>query len=280
LQCDPESYLRDDDHVFAYATGRSFYERLFPNSHVTLGWSSITVHWLSAVPTTLSGQIFSPLGSADERAAYAERAADDWRRFLGHRFAELVPGGQLVIVGSGADEHGRCGAEGLLELANGALREMVADGTLAGAAYERMVVPTYYRTRDEFLAPLVDPSAPANASTSGNASAPPDPSASDSASAGAFTLQECAEADLADPLWERYEQDGDVAAFAASASAFLRAFSEPSLFGAIAAEHSAQTAAKLADDFYARVREAIAAHPEQAQCAWRLVLLRLAKPGP
>lgn len=149
---------------------------------------------------------------------------------------------------------------------------MVAEGALDSADYERMVVPTYYRTRDEFLAPLVEPSA------SANVSAPPDPSASASASAGAFTLQECAEADLADPLWERYEQDGDVAAFAASASAFLRAFSEPSLFGAIAAEHSAQAAAKLADDFYARVREAVAAHPEQARCAWRLVLLRLAKP--
>ncbi len=273
LQTDPQSYLRDDEHVFAYAVGRSFYERLFPSAHVTLGWSSITVHWLSAVPTTLSGQIFSPLGSPAERTAYAERAADDWHRFLSNRFAELVPGGQLVIVGSGADEHGRCGAEGLLELANDALREMVAEGVLSSADYERMVVPTYYRTREEFLAPLRDLSSPADPS------APADPPAPGSALLSEFTLQECAETDLADPLWESYEQGGDVAAFAASASEFLRAFSEPSLFGAIAAERSAQAATKLADDFYARVREAVAAHPEQAQCAWRLVLLRLAKPG-
>ncbi|HTA05337.1 MAG TPA: hypothetical protein VK774_03145, partial [Solirubrobacteraceae bacterium] len=202
--------------------------------------------------------------SADERAAYAERAAEDWRCFLGHRFDELVPGGQLVIVGSGADDHGRCGAEGLLELANGALREMVAEGALDSTDYERMVVPTYYRTREEFLAPLADSSA----SASGISAQP-----------SSFTLQECAETDLADPLWERFERDGDVATFAASASAFLRAFSEPSLFGAISSERSAHEAAQLADDFYARVREAVAAHPEQAQCAWRLVLLRLAKPG-
>jgi hypothetical protein len=263
LESDRQSYLRDDEQVFAYAVGRSFYERLFPASHVALGWSSITVHWLSSVPVPLREQIFSPLGSPQERAAYAERAAEDWRRFLAHRFAELVPGGQLVIVGSGADEHGRCGAEGLLELANGALREMVAEGVLDRADYERMVVPTYYRTREEFLAPLADPSA----------------STSASASPGSFTLQECVETDLADPLWERYEQGGDIAAFAGSASSFLRAFSEPSVFGAIAAEHSAREASELADEFYARVREAVAAHPEQAQCAWRLVLLRLAKPG-
>src|ERR1700743_662343 len=98
LQSDPQSYLHADEHVFAYGVGRSFYERLFPSSHVALGWSSITVHWLSAVPTALSGQIFSPLGSPEERTAYAARAADDWRRFLEHRFAELLPGGQLVIV--------------------------------------------------------------------------------------------------------------------------------------------------------------------------------------
>jgi hypothetical protein len=263
LESDPQSYLRDAEQVYAYAVGRSFYERLFPASHVALGWSSITVHWLSSVPVPLREQIFSPLGSPDEHAAYAQRAAEGWRRFLGHRFAELMPGGQLVIVGSGADERGRCGAEGLLQLANVALREMVAEGALDRADYERMVVPTYYRTREEFLAPLVDPSASTSASTS----------------PGSFTLQECVETDLADPLWERYEQDGDLAAFAASACAFLRAFSEPSLFAAIAAARSAQAAAQLADDFYARVREAVAAHPEQARCAWRLVLLRLSKPG-
>lgn len=253
LDADPQSYLRDQENVFAYAAGRSFYERLFAASQVTLGWSSITVHWLSAVPEPLREHIFSPLGSAAERAAYAARAAEDWRRFLEARFEELTPGGQLVIVGSGADEQGRCGAEGLLELANRALREMVAERALVREQYERMVVPTYYRTRAEWLAPLEDPAAP-------------------------FALQECSETDLTDPLWARYEQSGDLAAYAASASDFLRAFSEPSLFGAIASEGSPEQAAKLADDFYARVREAVALQPAEARCAWRLALLRLAKP--
>jgi hypothetical protein len=247
LQADPESYLRADANVFAYAAGRSFYERLFPASRVTLGWSSITVHWLSAVPVPLREQIFSPLGAPEERAAYAARAAEDWQRFLGHRSEELVPGGQLVIVGSGADEHGRCGAEGLLDLANGVLRELVAEGSLSPDEYESMVVPTYYRTRQEFLAPLEQSSS--------------------------LALEECAETALADPLWARYEQSGDLAEYAASAADFLRAFSEPSLFGAIAAAR----APKLADVFYARVREAIAERPTDARCDWRLVLLRLAK---
>jgi hypothetical protein len=251
LQTDPESYLRADANVFAYAAGRSFYERLFSDARVTLGWSSIAVHWLSAVPVPLREHIFSPLGTTEERAAYAARAAEDWQRFLDHRSQELAPGGQLVIVGSGADEHGRCGAEGLLDLANDVLRELVAEGSLSAAEHEAMVVPTYYRTRQEFLAPLRQSSA--------------------------LALEECAEAALADPLWTAYEQSGDLAEYAASAADFLRAFSEPSLFGAIAAERSAQDARKLADLFYTRVREAIAARPAEARCDWRLVLLRLAK---
>lgn len=252
---DPDSYLRGAEDVFAYAAGRSFYERLFPGSHVALGWSSITVHWLSAVPQPLRAHIFSPLGSAEERVAYAERAAEDWKRFLGHRFAELVPGGRLVIVGSGADEHGLSGAEGLMDLANSVLSEMKSEGKLSAEDYERMVVPTYYRTRAEFLAPLED-------------------GAQDS-----LELEECSETALADPLWARYEQSGDLAEYAAGAADFLRAFSEPSLFGAIASERGAEVAARLAEDFYTRVREEIAKHPAEARCAWRLVLLRLSKPA-
>ncbi len=254
LQDDPHSYLRDTTNVFAYAAGRSFYERLFPAGQVALGWSSITVHWLSSVPMPLREHIFSPLGDARERAAYAARAAEDWQRFLGHRLQELTPDGQLVIVGSGADENGRSGAEGLLDMANDALREMVSENTLSRADYEQMVVPTYYRTLNEFTEPFGKP-----------------------APAGSLELEESSQTDLADPLWASYEQSGDVAAYAKGVADFLRAFSEPSLFAGIAAQRSPQAAAELAHEFYGRVAEAVAKQPADARCTWRLVLLRVAK---
>jgi hypothetical protein len=254
LAADPQSYLCNAANVFAYATGRSFYEQLFPAEHVAIGWSSITVHWLSSVPTPLREHIFSPLGDARERAAYAGHAAEDWQLFLGHRLEELQQDGQLVVVGSGADESGQSGAEGLMELANDALREMVAEGTLSREAYEQMVVPTYYRTLSEFIAPL-----------------------GRSTPTGSFELEECSETDLADPLWASYRQSGDVAEYATGVADFLRAFSEPSLFAGIAAEHSSQATAALADEFYGRVRDAVAKQPAMAKCTWRLVLLRLAK---
>jgi len=257
LEADPQSYLRETANVFAYATGRSFYERLFAAEHVAIGWSSITVHWLSSAPAALREHIFSPLGDARERAAYAARAAEDWQLFLAHRLAELEQDGQLVVVGSGADEHGRSGAEGLMELANDVLRAMVAESALSREQYEQMVVPTYYRTVSEFTEPLGKPTA-----------------------AGSFELQECSQTDLADPLWASFQQDGGVAAYANGVADFLRAFSEPSLFGAIAPGRSSRSAAELADEFYGRVRDAVAKQPAQARCSWRLVLLRLAKRSP
>jgi hypothetical protein len=119
-----------------------------------------------------------------------------------------------------------------------------------------MAIPTYYRTLGEFAEPL-------------GASYP----------AGSFALEESLETDLDDPLWARFQQSGDVEEYAASAGAFLRAFSEPSLFGAIAVVRPPEEAAMLAGEFYGRVRDAIARKPEQARCAWRLVLMRVAKHG-
>jgi SAM dependent carboxyl methyltransferase len=251
LRDDPDSYLRADPAVFSFASGRSFYEQLFPAGSVSLGWSSITVHWLSAPPTAIRRHIFSPLASTNERAAYAARAAEDWTQFLVHRRAELVPGGRLVIVGSGADAGGRSGAEGLLDLANDVLAEMVSDGALAPGVYERMVIPTYYRTREEFIAGL------------GAASV-----------AEGLELESCSEDALSDPLWSEFQRTGDLDTYARAMSDFTRAFSEPSLFGPVAVRGPLQA---TADEFYARLTQAIKGRPERAASNWHLVLLSIRK---
>ena len=47
LETDPDSYLRDQPHVYTFAAGKSFYEPLFPPNTVTLGSSSYAVMWPS-----------------------------------------------------------------------------------------------------------------------------------------------------------------------------------------------------------------------------------------
>jgi hypothetical protein len=64
VHTDPGSYLRDQPNVFSFATGKSFYEPLFPPNTITLGWSSYALMW----PSQLQ-HLFPVMFSAREAAA-------------------------------------------------------------------------------------------------------------------------------------------------------------------------------------------------------------------
>lgn len=242
LASSPESYLNGAREVYAFASGASFYGRLFPAQTLDLGWNSIAVHWLSAVPCSIPNHIWSPYAQGAVRDAFRKRAADDWQAFLTARAAEFRSGGQLVVVASSADDRGFAGAEGLMNMANEELLAMVRRRLITGDQYDAMAIPTYYRTKAEFEAPFFAAGSP-------------------------FELLESAPQVLADPFWPQYERTHDAAAFAASYTAFFRAFSEPCLFGG--------TAPDVADQFYTGVQERIAADPAAAVCRWQLLLMRV-----
>jgi hypothetical protein len=237
----PNSYLNGARDIYAYAAGVSFYERIFPPKTQTIGWNSIAVHWLSAVPCAIPNHIWSPYAQGEVRAAFRARAQQDWRDFLNARAEEFVSGGQIVVVASSADERGFTGAEGLMNMANDELLAMVRRRRITGDQYDRMAIPTYYRTRSEFEAPFT-------------ADSP-------------FELIESTPAVLQDPFWPAYEQNHDAQAFASAYSAFFRAFSEPCLFGT--------TNTPAASEFYAGVQKRIAADPAHTVCRWQLLLMRL-----
>jgi hypothetical protein len=92
LANDPDSYLRNDPAAFA-AVGRSYFQQILPTSSVTLGWSAWAVQWLSRVPCAIPDQVQVAYSrDAAARSAFAEQAAEDWRRFLTIRSRELRPG--------------------------------------------------------------------------------------------------------------------------------------------------------------------------------------------
>ena len=241
LATSPDSYLKGVANVYAFAAGVSFYERIFPERTQTLGWNSIAVHWLSAVPCAVPDHIWSPYAQGPVRDAYRRRAAQDWANFLNARAAEFISGGQIAIVASSADERGFPGAEGLMNMANEELLAMVQGGAITADEYGKMVIPTYYRTGKEFEAPFTG-------------DAP-------------FELLESSPTVLADPFWPSFEQTHDAQAFAASYTAFFRAFSEPCLFGGLNST--------IADEFYKGVQQRIAAAPASAVCRWQLRLMRI-----
>ncbi|WP_082527073.1 hypothetical protein [Kitasatospora sp. MBT63] len=241
----PTSYLGGPG-VFGCAQARSFYEPLFPPGELHLAWSSIAVHWLSRLPVPVDGHVYGPRATGAAREALRGQSAADWADFLVHRAAELVPGGQLVVVGGAATDDGLSGAEGLFDLALEQLDELVGRGELTAGQLAAMTVPTWNRTAAEYLGPLRG-----------------------GPLAERFRLEEAEFVVLEDPMWGRYCADGDLDAYAREVSAsFLAAFG-PSLFAGPVAV-GPRTVRLFADGLTARVKE----RPEQGAARWRIELLR------
>ena len=250
----PESYLRSVDNAFTLAAGKSFYERIFPDGFLSLGWSAISVHWLSKFPCSIPNHVYAQRAGETVREAYAEQASEDWRRFLGHRARELRPSGELIVVAVTTDDTGSTGGESLMDLTNDPLLSMVDAGAIRPEEYGRMNMPAYHRTMEEFSEPL---------------------------RFGALTedliLKEGIRAKFSDQLWPEYEQRGDASAFAASYTEFMRAFTEAPLFAGLDADRTPTDRERLASEYFERMRSLIEANPERARWDWHVALLRVAK---
>ena len=250
----PESYLHSVDNTFALAAGKSFYERIFPHGFLSLGWTAISVHWLSRVPCSIPDHVYAQRAGQRVREAYSEQASKDWRRFLGHRARELRPGGELIVVAVTTDDTGSTGGESLMDLTNEPLLAMVDAGSIRREEYGRMNMPAYHRTMDEFTEPL---------------------------RSGALTedliLKEAIRTEFPDQLWPEYERTGDANAFAASYTKFMRAFTEAPLFAGLDADRTSADRERLTNEYFERMRSLIEANPERARWDWHVALLRVAK---
>ena len=140
--------------MFCFASGTSIYHQIFPPNHIAFGYSAITEHWLSRKPCNIPDEIWSPRATGKVRDAWAAQAITDWAAFLQYRVLEMQPSARLVIVGSGANQQGKSGAEGLTDLANAVLQQLVKNRTLYPREYEEMAIPTYYRTAEEWKEPF------------------------------------------------------------------------------------------------------------------------------
>jgi hypothetical protein len=249
----PDTYLRTPD-VFAFAAGRSFYERIFPRASVLLGWSAIAVHWLSRVPEPITDHVYSAFATGSVRDAFARQSAADWDAFLTARAAELRPGGQAVVVGGMALDDGTSGAEALMTALNSAVHALVASGSITEAESRAMNVPTWNRTMADFIRPFE-----------------PD----GTATVAGLALLEHAAAEVPDQYLLAYRADGDKQAFASAVTGFLRAFTEPSLFGTL--DRSALERRRAADAVYRSVEYTLATDPERYETVWKVALLRFAK---
>jgi len=243
----PHSYRRPG--VYTSAVGRSFYEQLFPDGTVSLGWSSIALHWLSTVPGPLDGFWFSTAG-ADQYGVWARAGAADWRAFLGARELEMVPGARLVIVVGAAHGDGatrRSGAERAMDAVRGAVQILVERGVVTDAERADMTIPAWYRTAAEWRAPFDDDSR--------------------------LVLEQLEFVDIGDPLWQQ-TRDASSNTYPATVAAALRVSFGPSLLGGLGPDRRSAVATALFDHHLA---EAIAAQRPEPWFDWRLAVMVIRK---
>jgi hypothetical protein len=210
LQKDPERYTLDDPNVFPCAIGRSFYENVFPQGQVDLGWCSYAAVWLRRIPALIPGHFMSLGCTGDVRAAFDLQAAADWRLFLSLRARELRAGGRLVIVLPGLSDTGGSGLEPVFNSANTVLAELVDERVIDDDERKRMVLGSYPRRRAQLLEPF--------------------------RADGQFqslSVEHCELLDLPDVAWTDYQVNGDLQSLVSRHAAFFRAIFVPSLSSSI-----------------------------------------------
>jgi SAM dependent carboxyl methyltransferase len=238
VHTDPGSYLRDQPNVFAFATGKSFYEPLFPPNTITLGWSSYALMWPSRLAALIPGHVFSTRSSGAVLAAFDKQGDEDWRRFLSLRATELRPGGRLVIVIAARGDDGLNGLEPLMDHANAVLSDMFTNGTISAAERERMVVPAHPKSLRDLMAPF----------------------ASNSRFHG-LAMEQCEVFTGPDPVWDDYQRHHDRQRVAAHQAGFFRAAFGPTFANALNGDRSATDRAAFIDKLEQGVEHRVAANP-------------------
>ena len=239
LASDPDSYLRDDPHVFPSAIGRSFYEQILPDSSVSLGWSSWAIQWLSRVPALIPDQVQVAYSrDAATKAVFSVQAARDWELFLTHRAAELRPGARLVILSMAVDDHGDFGYRASIDAIYRGLADLVEEGVIKAVEIQRMVIPTFGRSRRDFMAPFAD--------------------------TGRFAGLAMEELDIfygEDRIWEEFKRYGDAASFGARWAGFSRASVGPTLAASL--DNSVVRAGDFLERLEGKMAARLAAAPER-----------------
>ena len=229
--------------VFASAT--SFYRQILPPESLDLGFSATAMHWLSRKPGDISNHVQAVGAEGPELAAFAAQGNKDWETILLHRAAELRPGGRLVFANFCKDEAGRylgnTGGEHMFDTFNVIWRDFLADGSIDQAEYLAMTLPQYYKSVEEFAAPLADPANPVHRA--------------------GLRLEQIETRVTPCPFAAAFKEHGDAAAFAKSYIPTLRSWTESTFFAGLSAERLLDQRQALIDRYYSTYEDRVRSNP-------------------
>jgi hypothetical protein len=237
--------------TYPAAVAGSFYNEVLPSGTVHFATSFNSVMWLDHLPDLrLSNRVVyrrpQPPGaglpvSAEVRAAFQTQGTRDLNRFLENRAHELAPGGKLLLAAPG-DTESACISDGLYDVLNDAMLDLVADNRVSPEEYERFTVPVYFRTLAELRAPL-EPGGPLH---------------------GAFDVDRAETMEVPIPFVDTFRSDGNLTNYAASYTSFVRAFSEPIVRAAF---QRPGAELNVIESLYDRIRARLVTEPDRYE--WR-----------
>lgn len=231
---DIKSYLDEYDNVYVFASGTSFYLPIFPEESLDFGFSATAMHWTSALPGRISNHVHAVGAKGEELEAFRRLALSDWETILLSRARELKPGGRLVMSNFCVDEQGRylgnTGGISMFDTFAMLWGRLVEDGTITENEYLNTAFPQYYKTVEEYCAPLTDPSSAVHGS--------------------GLRLESAETRVVACPYAARYADDGDLESFAVSYVPTLRTWSETVFFNSLDPARSEQARRVIVDRFY------------------------------
>ena len=223
-------------------SARSFYEPSVAPDTVSFGFSATAMHWLSRSPGPLNSHTHVlASGDAEALQRFTAQAMQDWTHILELRSRELKVGGRLLTVNLSRDDEGRyLGHNGgetrnVHDQLHQIWRGMADEGAISEEQYRNGTVLNFYKSPQEFMAPLKDSS-----------SAP---------YRNGLRLVDERTVYVKCPYRRRWDENGDTASFAAGLMATIRSWSR----------HSFASAAgdAAADLVYSRLEQRIAEAPSE-----------------
>ena len=108
MEGDPSNaYQVNNENVFVHGCGTGFHRQLMAANSLSLGFSATAMHYVSEKPCEIEDHVHMVGAAPDERAQFAQRAAEDWEKILLARAAEMQSGSQFIVLNFGIDEQGR-----------------------------------------------------------------------------------------------------------------------------------------------------------------------------
>ena len=237
LEEDANSYLENSPHVYPAAIGRNYFQPLFPEGRVNLGWNTFSLQWLSKHSAAPSDHIVSGLSQLDQTVdAVHFQQAEDWKLFLKFRAAELRPGAKLLTAFTGKSE-GLSGWEWLCNELWSAAQDMGRDGSLSAEDLTHLTIPIGFRTVDEIKAPFK--------------------------ATGRFAgleLEHVEYLKIPDPFWEDFQKSADSVRLAQRHRDLTRAWAAPTLMGTLSSKRHHTL---LIDELFKRFGARVSANPRQ-----------------